>query len=264
MQESQPTVNQAASSPNNQSAENQAFMMVVEGNKKLRLEVDTLRGQQERHREEREMEEDWEEEEEEVEDHEARGWAAVMPPTVTTAQRTAALQLCDCLQSAPPLETVQKLEDKLPKYKGVPSTPPPRRHQKDHQLFVIQKKLEGTMQMIVDHFERGEAHSLQLAAALARSGWEDCQQARRMMLAGKGGGGILERRNDDERPKLLTPEEEQKLRHQRQQQQKTRGRDRFRSNSRFRSSSHQFSGKGKGKGKGKGNRNRSPPPAPPM
>ena len=232
MQESQPTVNQAASSPNNQSAENHAFMMVVEEIKKLRLEVDTLRGQQERHREEREMEEDWEEEEE-VEGNEARGWAAVMPPTMTTAQRTAALQLCDCLQSAPPLETVQKLEDKLPKYKGVPSTPPPRRHQKDHQLFVIQKKLEGTMQMIVDHFERGEAHSLQLAAALARSGWEDCQQARRMMLAGKGGGGILERRNDDERPKLLTPEEEQKLRQRRQQQQKARGRDRFRSTPHF-------------------------------
>ena len=101
-------------------------MMVLEEIKKLRLEVETLRGQAQRgHREEREMEEDWEEEGEEVEEGEERGWAAVMPPTMTTAHRTAALQLCDCLQSATPLETVQKLEDKLPKYKGVPLTPTP-------------------------------------------------------------------------------------------------------------------------------------------
>jgi hypothetical protein len=235
-------------------------MMVVEEIKKLRVDVDTLRGRAPTT--EQEMEEDWEDEEEGEE--EERGWAAVMPPTVISATRTTAVHLCDRLQSAPPLETVQKLEEKIPKYKGVPSTPPPRKHPKDHQLFLIQKKLEGTMQLLVDHFERGEVQSLQLAAALARSSWEDCQQARRTLLAGKGGGSILERRNDDERPKLLTPEEEQKLRQQRQQQQKARGRDRFRSNSRFRSTSGQFHGKGKGKGKGKGNRNRSPPPAPPM
>ena len=80
------------------------------------------------------MEEDWEEEEEEIEGGEARGWAVVMPPTMT-AQRTAALQLCDCLQSAPPLETVQKLEDKLPKYKGVPSTPAPPETSEESPAF---------------------------------------------------------------------------------------------------------------------------------
>ena len=58
-----------------------------------------------------------------------------MPPTMTTAQRTAALQLCVCLQSAPPLETVQKLEDKLPKYKGVPSTPAPPETSEESPAF---------------------------------------------------------------------------------------------------------------------------------
>ena len=73
-------------------------------------------------------------------------------------------------------------------------------------FFLIQGKLEGTMQMIVHQFERGEAHSLLVAAALARSGLKDCQQATRMILARIWGRGIIERSNDDERPKSLTPE----------------------------------------------------------
>ncbi len=139
MQEGQTTVSQAASSPNNQSPEQQALMMVVEEIKKLRVDVDTLRGRAPTT--EQEMEEDWEDEEEGEE--EERGWAAVMPPTVISATRTTAVHLCDRLQSAPPLETVQKLEEKIPKYKGVPSTPPPRKHPKDHQLFSFRKSWKG-------------------------------------------------------------------------------------------------------------------------
>ena len=72
------------------------------------------------------MEEDWEEEEEEVEGHEARGLAAVMPPTMTTAQRTAALQLCDFLQSAPPSVNAAKFRGQTPERQRCPlhTTPP--------------------------------------------------------------------------------------------------------------------------------------------
>ncbi len=58
MQEGQTTVSQAASSPNNQSPEQQALMMVVDEIKKLRVDVDTLRGRAPTT--EQEMEEDWE------------------------------------------------------------------------------------------------------------------------------------------------------------------------------------------------------------
>jgi hypothetical protein len=234
------------------------MMMLIEEIKKLRADVENVKSAQAG--QEAMLEDKWEDEAETWDDEGTDGWGAVLPPSVLTTSDPSATRLCHLLQSPPPLDTVRGLEEKVPRYQGVPPTPPARKHRLDYQLFGIQRKIEGTMQMIVDYFERGDRQALQFGAAWARSAWEDCHQARRQLLAGKG--GILDRRPDDERPKLLSPEEEQKLRtQQRQRFQQERGRQRFRSQQpQNRSNSRR--GKGKGKGKGKGAK--SPPTGSPQ
>ena len=117
------------------------------------------------------------------------------------------------------------------------------------------------MAMLVDFQELWDEKSLTLAAAFARSSWEDLQQQRRGLLAGKA-APKLGPRKDQDAPRLLTPDEEEKVQKSRQQQSfaGSRGRtfyrpnfrgDRSRSNKPRDRSFSRSSGKGKGKGKKK-------------
>ena len=81
---------------------------------------------------------------------------------------------------------------------------------------------------MVNHAERGDPQSMQVAAPWGRSAWEDILQQRRQLMAGKGGGQVLDKRPDDDRPKLLSPEEENKLRQQQKQRENFRSRSQFR------------------------------------
>ena len=67
------------------------------------------------------------------------------------------------------------------------------------------------MNMYIHLAETKDMQHLTMATALARSAWEDLQQSRRHLIAGKE-SHKLETRTYDETAKLLTKEEEKRLR----------------------------------------------------
>ena len=60
--------------------------------------------------------------------------------------------------------------------------------------------------MLTALVETGDKECVPGVAALVRSSWEDCNQARRELIAGKG-KAKLDKREDDDRPRLLSKEE---------------------------------------------------------
>ncbi len=202
------------------------------------------------------QEEEWEDDpdEEGAETDRGPGWGSVLPPVMIPPSRPDAIALCNLLRTPPPLDQMKFAETTVPRYDGVPPTPPPRRNRIDTQLFGSQKKSEEAMQMLVHFFENGDPQSLQVVGALLRSQWEDLHQQRRGLLAGRK-APILGPRSDDNRPRLLTREEEQKLRQANPPRPRQSRQEGF--------GSHQFRSKtprkGKGKGKGKGGSQSSKP-----
>ena len=145
----------------------------------------------------------------------------------------------------------------LPQYTGVPQTAPPRKNRIDLNLFQAQKKLEDSMHMQMHFLETGDKKHLSMVAALTRSAWEDLNQNRRTLLAGKQ-SFKLNPRLDDDKPKLLTREEEQKVKPKPKftrpawvnANQATSSNNSQFNPQRQRSRSTDRKGKGKGKGKG--------------
>ena len=116
--------------------------------------------------------------------------------------------LCSLLPAPPPLEQLRLSEKDCPSFSKVPKTPVPRKqNQTDINLFQVQKKVEGAMNMLVHCAESGDQRSLHVQAAMLRSAWEDLLQMRRSALAGRQ-FRKLDPRLDDTRPKLLSKEEE--------------------------------------------------------
>eukprot|EP00669_Euglena_mutabilis_P004215 TRINITY_DN1541_c0_g1_i2.p1 TRINITY_DN1541_c0_g1~~TRINITY_DN1541_c0_g1_i2.p1 ORF type:complete len:196 (-),score=2.85 TRINITY_DN1541_c0_g1_i2:421-1008(-) len=110
-------------------------------------------------------------------------------------------------------------------YTAVPQAAAPRRNRGDRQLHSLQRKIEVALSLMIESQEDASATPTVLAAAMLRSAWEDINDTRRRSYAGNQ-SYKLDPRNDLDNPRLLSPEEEQKVRSGRQ--------------------------KGKGKGKGKG------------
>ena len=174
--------------------------------------------------------------------------------------KQASQQLCTLLENPPPVELLGRPDLDI-RFSKIPQTPAPRNNRVDRQLYQPQKKMEKAMNLLVQQIEKGDQdhRALALAATCCRSAWEDLQQHRRSLYAGKA-AHALPRRPDDQRPRLLTPEEEEKIR---KVQRPTKPRSRSfwgeatSSNSswgkgaqnRNRSNSRQ-----RGKGKGKGNK----------
>lgn len=147
------------------------------------------------------------------------------------------------------------------RFNKIPQSPAPRNNKIDRQLYQPQRKMEKAMNLLVQQVEKGDNdhRALALAATCCRSAWEDLQQQRRSLYAGKA-AHALPRRPDDQRPRLLTQEEEEKIKKvQRPAKPRTRTfwGEATSSNSswgkgtqnRGRSTSRQ-----RGKGKGKGNK----------
>ncbi len=67
------------------------------------------------------------------------------------------------------------------------------------------------MNHLIYHIEENDPKQMHLAAAYIRSAWEDLHQARRHHMA-RNQPQALQRRQDDTHARLLTDEEEAKLR----------------------------------------------------
>ena len=172
--------------------------------------------------------------------------------------------LCSLFAAPPPFEALQCTIQDMRLYNQVPQTAPPRKNRVDFNLHTAQKKQEQAMHMMVNYMECNDKRKLGMAAALIRSSWEDLNQNRRKLLAGKQ-AHKLEPRIDDDRQRLLTREEEQKVRPTPTRSTQGFGRPQWAamspngisastSSSTFRTNRpRKFSAERAGKGRGKGN-----------
>ena len=100
---------------------------------------------------------------------------------------------------------------KIPKYTNNPKTAAPRRSKPDQAMYQAQRKLEEAMHMNVHLAQTRDLQHLTVSTALMRSAWEDLQQSRRHLMAGKQ-SYKLEPRAGDQTTRLLSKEEEKRIR----------------------------------------------------
>ena len=199
-----------------------------------------------------EVQMDTEEDDKEEDQEQEVSWSSILAATAMEPKSAAAASLCRLLAVAPPMEQIRKSGQQVPRFKGVPVTPQARRGNRiDTGLFVVQQKLEHAMNMLVHHAEGSDPQSLQVVAAMLRSSWEDVQQNRRGLLAGKQVGKLAPR-TDDDRVRLLTKEEEDKVRQGQATQKPFKARRQWRPKQSYDYVPWKKPSKGGGKGKGKG------------
>ena len=172
----------------------------------LSLQLASLQGAQEPQQASTQMVEDDEDDEFDT----PSDWAAVPGDTKVSASSPVACALCDLLEHPPPLELL-KGPSQSACYAKIPETPSSRKHPIDQKLQIPQKKMEIAMHKLVLSLDTNDTREVQTAAAFIRSAWEDLQQQRRELVAGRN-KNKLDRRPDDTKARLLTPEEEAKVR----------------------------------------------------
>jgi hypothetical protein len=137
-------------------------------------------------------------------------WQQLLGCKKTVATNATSVALVQMLENPPPLDSLKDKKSETAVYQGVPETPPPRRNKIDLSLWQGQQKIEYALHNIVHHLETGEKAKIGIAAAWARSAWQDLQEQRRQLLAGGRGRTLLERRPDEQKPRLLTPRRKKK------------------------------------------------------
>ena len=150
-------------------------------------------------------------------------WTDLFKSSRVDATSPQGQQLWHMHQAPPPLMELKQAQSEIVLYSGVPETPPPTKSPIDKRLLDAQAKFEAIMHLSVRALEDDDKKHIMQLSAWARSGWEDIHQLRRKNFAGRQ-SWKLDGRVDDNRCRLVTSEEEKKLR----------------------------AGKGKGKGSGKG------------
>ena len=111
----------------------------------------------------------------------------------------------------PSLEMLRHNAQNITKYQGVPPTPAPRKNRMDAKLYQPQLKLENALHCLIHYMETRQEVALGQVAAWTRSAYEDIHQTRRGWYAGRQ-AYKLDPRQDDDRPKLLSQEEQAKIR----------------------------------------------------
>jgi hypothetical protein len=157
----------------------------------------------------------WEDskEEEPEKAEESWQWTDLLPTTTVKATKEDAKGLCALLSRPPPWKMLKSTELENFNFSGIPTTPPPRKNKKDGTMYTAQRKMENALQFLAHYLETGEKQSIGVGAAWCRSAWEDLQQQRRGVLSVTQ-GCKWETRHDDHRARLLTRDEEQRIRPQ--------------------------------------------------
>jgi hypothetical protein len=138
-------------------------------------------------------------------------WEKLLGSDLTDPTTNAAQALVQSLQNPPPLGNLKSNKAKSTLYRGVPEAAPPRKHRVDFSLWQSQQKMEMVLHNLIELLETGERNQIGVAAAWARSAWQDLHEQRRRLLAGGKGANFLERRPDEQKTRLLTPQEEEKI-----------------------------------------------------
>ena len=154
-------------------------------------------------------------------------WSTILQSNKATLQSPIGQQVGQMLAMPPPLQQLKQTQQAIRLYSGVPETPLPTKAVTDKRQFDAQVKIEAAMHLMLRSLEDDDQDYVIQAFAWLRSSWEDQLQTRRRSFAGKQ-SWKLDPRSDDNKPRLVSLEEEKKLKQ----------------------------GKGKGKGKGQS----TPPP----
>ena len=184
-------------------------------------------------------------------------WDGVLPTTRRTPLGAGA-ELAMRLSCPPRLDGIKEQLKNLHLVQGIPMTVPPRRHRTDRALFTAQSKLEGAMSLMVEVAERCDLSQgpLLQAAALTRSAFEDLTDLRRKTLAGYQ-ASKLDPREDASTLRLLSPEEERRIKPPRRFRDGGKGGGKGHGPSFEQSSRPPPSSGWKHKGKGKGGKGRA-------
>jgi hypothetical protein len=164
--------------------------------------------------------------------------------------------LVENLAALPHPEQIQSVLNNVVQFNGVPETPAATRDPSDRALHAIQSKLEAIMNLQVSQFQGDDKEFRNmgtLIAALTLQCFHEVNEARRKQFV-KGNTSVLQRNNTG--PRLLSEDEEARLRQSRARSRSPNGFGRGNGNfGRGRSPFRGFRGKGFGRGGG-GNRGR--------
>ena len=148
--------------------------------------------------------------EEEEEEDTNPSWADVLGTATKAVAQPGALAMVALLPEPPSLEMLKHNAQNITKYQGVPPTPGPRKNRMDMKLFQAQLKMENALHCLIHFMETRQDVSLGQVAAWSRSAFEDLHQTRRGWYAGRQ-AYKLDPRPDDDRPRLLTQDEQAKI-----------------------------------------------------
>lgn len=198
---------------------------------KLQQQLQELRNDKQKEREDNPMDED----EGDLPDDDNVEWSKVLGQEREEVTRDEAKVFTTLLKSPPPLGRVREIVKTVVKYQGVPETPSHRSQPQgsskygnssgrlDQRVQGTQVKLEAAMHLMVAQLETGDSKNMGLASAMIRSAWEDLNENRRHLAAGRQ-RYALEQRQDITEARLLTKEEEEKVRKARAFNPGSRGR----------------------------------------
>lgn len=154
------------------------------------------------------------EEDEDPSDDEVVNWSKIIQPRTTDPTSKEAIDFVNLLKTAPPIQDLKHQTNTLPKFTGVPEPPPPRRNNKiDSHLHNVEQKLCTAMNLLTNYLETNDQSQIGTAAAWIRSAQQDTREQRRALIAGKQ-AWKLDPRQDDEKPRLLSAEEEKRIKPQ--------------------------------------------------
>ena len=135
-------------------------------------------------------------------------------PEPLIQQQKHLFNFVNLLKTAPPIQDLKNQAPHLPKFTGVPEPPPPRRNNKvDIHLHNVEQKLCTAMNLLTQYLESNDQSNIGTAAAWIRSAQQDNREQRRALMAGKQ-AWKLDPRQDDEKPRLLSAEEEKRIKPQ--------------------------------------------------
>ena len=221
---------------------------MIEELKKLRQEIEELKRQGNQQQAPEEIAEDEEE-------ANSPTWADVLGTATKAVTQPGAHAMVALLPEPPSLETLKHSAQTITKYQGVPPTPGPRKIRMDLKMFQAQLKMENALHCLIHFMETRQDVALGQVAAWSRSAFEDLHQTRRGWYAGRQ-AYKLDPRQDDDRPRLLTQEEQTKIRPPAPKPKPRPARYNWGANQASSSSTpapfpfRKPQGKGKGKGKG--------------
>ena len=151
--------------------------------------------------------------EEDDADEETLEWGHILTQSRTPCETQDGQRLCSLLKKPPPLKDLKESQKDIVLYQGVPDTAVPTRSRLDKQWHNVQAKSEAVMHLLVAAMDKSDKTKIVQAQAWVRSIHEDALQARRKIFTGRQ-SWKLDPRPDDNTTKLLSIEEQKKIRPQ--------------------------------------------------